>query len=157
MVPFLRTPRLSHAWDKYDPGFLERSIRDGVSEVRHSKYSYRMPAYGADAKDLLVALIEGDGDSSGPDIHAVRPSDPTLAPFGASLAGFEGYSCVSCHIWKGQSMAEPDPGAIAPELTTVTRRINREWFDRWLNEPSRIPPGTPISKTAGRCEPIIFW
>ena len=144
MVPFLRTPRLSHASDKYDPGFLERSIRDGVSEVRHSNYSYRMPAYGDDAKDHRLALMEGDGDSAGPDLRVVRPSDPTLAPFGASLAGFEGYSCVSCHIWKGQSMAEPDPGAIAPELTTVTRRINREWFDRWLNEPSRVQPGTPM-------------
>jgi len=144
MVPFLKTPRLSHASLKYDADFLRRSIQDGVSEVRHSKYTYRMPAYGADAKSHVLALIEGDGDPVVPEPKAESKSDPTLAPFGASLAGFEGYSCVSCHIWKGQSMAEPDPGAIAPELTTVTRRINREWFDRWLNEPSRVQPGTPM-------------
>ncbi|HLY09987.1 MAG TPA: hypothetical protein VKW04_11840 [Planctomycetota bacterium] len=144
MVPFLKTPRLSHAVLKYDRDFLLRSIRDGVSDVRHSKYSYRMPAYGDDATNHLLALIEGDGDVRVAVPPAVAIPDPTLAPFGASLAGFEGYSCVSCHIWRGQSMAEPDPGAIAPELTTVTRRINREWFDRWLEEPSRLQPGTPM-------------
>lgn len=144
MVPFLRTPRLSHAALKYDAGFLLRSVRDGVADVRHSKYSYKMPAYGDDAALLVQALMEADGDSVDPAEKGPPAPDPTLAPQGQSLAGFEGYSCVSCHIWKGQSMAEPDPGAIAPELTTVTRRINRAWFDRWVEEPSRIQPGTPM-------------
>src|SRR5581483_901716 len=145
LVPYLKTPRLGHAALKYDAEFLLRSVRDGVSEVRHSRYTYRMPAYGGGAEAFVRALIEADGD---PLPAAAKPAeataDPTLGPAGASLAGFEGYSCVSCHLWKGKSMAEPDPGAIAPELTTVTRRINREWFDRWLNEPSRVVPGTPM-------------
>jgi cytochrome c2 len=143
-VPYLKSPRLAHAALKYDPDFLLRSVRDGVSEVRYSRYTYRMPAYGDDAKDLVLALIEGDGDPARPEAKEESKPDPTLASAGASLAGFEGYSCVSCHIWRGQSMADPDPGAVAPELTTLTRRINREWFDRWLNEPSRIVPGTPM-------------
>ncbi len=156
MVPFLRTPRLSHASLKYEPGFLQHAVRDGVSEVRHSKYSYRMPAYGEDAKNLVLALIEGDGDATESALAAPRPADPTLAPQGASLAGFEGYSCVSCHIWKGQSMAEPDPGAIAPELTTVTRRVNRDWFDRWLEDPSRLQPGTPMPQIFKRGKPATL-
>jgi cytochrome c551/c552 len=144
MVPFLRTPRLSHAMQKYDEGFLLFSVRDGVSDVRHSKYSYRMPAYGDDAMSLVQALVQADGDTPFPEFKAATQPDPTLTPLGQSLAGFEGYSCVSCHIWKGQSMAEPDPGAIAPELTTVTRRIRRSWFERWLEDPSRFQPGTPM-------------
>ena len=144
MVPFLKTPRLSNAGLKYTVDFLERSLRDGVTEVRHSKYTYRMPAYGDAAQQLAQALIEGDGDPLPMATEERHAPDPTSGPLGASLAGFEGYSCVSCHIWKGQSMAEPDPGAIAPELTTLTRRVNRSWFDRWLNEPSRLQPGTPM-------------
>jgi hypothetical protein len=143
-VPYLKTPRLAHAALKYTPDFLLRSVREGVSDVRYSKFTYRMPAYGDDARDLVLALAEGDGDVSPPEAKEEPKPDPTLAPVGASLAGFEGYSCVSCHIWRGQSMAAPDPGAVAPELTTLTRRVNREWFDRWLNEPSRIVPGTPM-------------
>jgi len=144
MVPFLRTPRLSHASQKYAPDFLLQSVRVGVTEVRHAKYSYRMPAYGDAAPDLVRALIEADGDVPEAGGPAAKPADPTLAPIGASLAGFEGYSCVSCHIWRGKSMAEPDPGAIAPELTTVTRRIRRDWFERWIEDPSRFQPGTPM-------------
>lgn len=156
MVPFLRTPRLSHATLKYEPGFLLSAVRDGVADVRHSKYSYRMPAYGEEARAHVLALSEGDGDATELSISAVRPEDPTLAPEGASLAGFEGYSCVSCHIWKGQSMAEPDPGAIAPELTTMTHRVNRDWFDRWLEDPSRIQPGTPMPQIFRRGKPATL-
>jgi len=156
MLPYLKTPRLSHASLKYDPEFLLRAVRDGVQDVRHSKYSYRMPAYGDEAESLVRALIEADGDASKPTVAAASAPDPTLAPQGASLAGFEGYSCVSCHIWKGQSMAEPDPGAIAPELTTLTRRVRRDWFDRWLEDPSRVQPGTPMPQIFKRGRPATL-
>jgi mono/diheme cytochrome c family protein len=144
-LPFLKTPRLSNAGSKYSREYLLGAIRNGVSAVRHSKYSYRMPAYGDDAEALALALLEGDGDDPAAAIPEPKGSDdPTLPPLGPTLVGFGGYSCVSCHIWRGQSFAEPDPGAIGPELTTVTQRIRREWFDRWLEDPARFQPGTPM-------------
>ncbi len=144
-VPFLKSPRLSNVWSKYTGEYLFASIRDGVSAVRHSKYSYRMPPFGKEAQDFALALAAGDGD----DIEAMvkglpAPADPTLSPLGPALVGFGGYSCVSCHIWQGKSFAEPDPGAIGPELTSVTRRIRRDWFDRWVEDPARLMPGTPM-------------
>ena len=30
------------------------------------------------------------------------------------------------------SLADADPSAIGPELSSVTRRVRRDWFDRWL-------------------------
>jgi mono/diheme cytochrome c family protein len=142
MVPFLKTPRLTNAWSKYSREYLLDSIRNGVTGVRHSKYTYRMPAFGAEAETLAQALLDADGDDPTPE--PPPPGDPTLPPLGPALVGFGGYSCVSCHIWQGKSFAEPDPGAIGPELTTVTRRIRREWFDRWVEDPSRVQPGTPM-------------
>ncbi|MBI3857897.1 MAG: hypothetical protein HY293_19640 [Planctomycetes bacterium] len=141
-LPFLKTPRLTNASTKYSREYLVASIRDGVSAVRHRNYSYRMPAYGDDAESLVQALREADGDEPGPE--PPLSADPTLPPLGPSLVGFGGYSCVSCHIWRGQSFAEPDPGALGPELTSVTRRIRREWFDRWVEDPARFQPGTPM-------------
>jgi len=142
MIPFLKAPRLSNAGSKYTREYLLSAIRDGVSAVRHRNYTYRMPPFGDDAESLVQALKEADGDDPSPE--PPLPDDPTLPPLGPSLVGFGGYSCVSCHIWQGKSFAEPDPGAIAPELTTVTRRIRREWFDRWVEDPARVQPGTPM-------------
>jgi len=142
MIPFLKTPRLTNAWSKYSREYLVASIRNGVSAVRHSKYTYRMPLFGDHAETLARALQDADGDDPAPE--PAPPADPTLPPLGPSLVGFGGYSCVSCHIWQGKSFAEPDPGAIAPELTTVTHRIRREWFDRWVEDPARVQPGTPM-------------
>jgi glucose/arabinose dehydrogenase/cytochrome c551/c552 len=73
---------------------------------------------------------------------AAPSNDPTLFSAGPELVGFSGYSCVSCHLWNGQNLTVVDPGAVGPELTTVTRRIRRDWFERWLEDPGRIHPGT---------------
>lgn len=157
MVPFLKSPRMSNAASKYTREYLVASIRDGVTAVRHSKYTYRMPAYGDDADALAAALAEGDGDDPGaPAAEPPLPADPTLPPLGPSLVGFGGYSCVSCHIWRGQSFAEPDPGAIAPELTSVTKRIRREWFDRWVEDPARFQPGTPMPQIFKHGQPATL-
>jgi len=157
MLPFLKTPRMSNPWSKYSREYLVESIRNGVSGVRHSKYTYRMPAFGEEAESLALALAEADGDDPAAPTREPAPSaDPTLPPLGPSLVGFGGYSCVSCHIWRGKSFAEPDPGAIAPELTTVTRRIRREWFDRWVEDPARLHPGTPMPQIFKHGQPATL-
>src|SRR5262249_49401756 len=40
--------------------------------------------------------------------------------------------------------SEPDPGAVGPDLLKVKGRIRRDWFDRFLEDPGRIHPGTPM-------------
>jgi mono/diheme cytochrome c family protein len=157
MIPYLKTPWLSNPWSKYSKNYLTASIRDGVTGVRHSRFTFRMPKYGDEAETLALALAEGDGD----DPAAIPPeppvsTDPTLSPLGPTLAGFGGYSCVSCHIWRGQLFAEPDPGAIAPELTSLTQRVRREWFDRWVEEPLRLRPGTPMPQIFKHGQPATL-
>jgi hypothetical protein len=157
MVPFLKMPRLTNAAKKYTREYLVSSVRDGVTAVRHSRYTYRMPAFGDEAETLALALAEADGDDlAAPDRAPEGPADPTLPPLGPSLVGFGGYSCVSCHIWRGQLFAEPDPGAIAPELTSVTRRVRREWFDRWVEDPARFQPGTPMPQIFKHGQPATL-
>jgi hypothetical protein len=157
MIPFLKTPWLSNPWAKYSKSYLAASIRDGVTGVRHARYTFRMPKYGDQAEALALALAEGDGD----DTAAIPPeppasADPTLPPLGPTLAGFGGYSCVSCHMWLGKLFAEPDPGAIAPELTSVTQRIRRDWFERWVEDPARLHPGTPMPQIFKHGQPATL-
>jgi cytochrome c551/c552 len=145
-VPFLRTPRLTNAHQKFTRTHLAASVREGVSGLRWSRFSFRMPAFGADANELLQALAEADGELiTEADLPEAAATDPTLATLhGSQLAGFQGYACVSCHVWNGKLIGSPDPAATGPDLTRTAGRIRRDWFDRYLENPMRFHPGTPM-------------
>ena len=105
-----------------------------------------MPAFGAQADELIQALAEGDGElitESDPPITVA--DDPTLGTLhGPRLAGFQGYACASCHVWNGNLLGSPDPVATGPDLTRTAGRIRRDWFDRYVESPLRFYPGTPM-------------
>jgi glucose/arabinose dehydrogenase len=63
---------------------------------------------------------------------------------------------VSCHVWDGQLFADPDPGAIGPDLTRVVGRIRQSWFDRFLENPQRLCPGTPMPSAFQRGRPATL-
>lgn len=145
-VPFQRTPRLTFPHQKYTRAHLAASIRDGLPTLRSKRYTYRMPAYGEQAAVLLRALAEADGEipdaNDSPDATVADPTIGTVA--GPQLVGAQGYSCVSCHVWNGQLLVATDPGAVGPDLTRTAGRIRREWFERFLDNPLRYHPGTPM-------------
>jgi glucose/arabinose dehydrogenase len=145
-VVYQRTPRLTYPHQKYTRAHLLAAIRDGVTGLRSAAYSYRMPAFGKEAEELVRALAEADGDlPDASDPTEGRPADPTLGPLaGSRLVGFSGYACVSCHVWNGKTLADSDPGAVGTDLTRVVGRIRRDWFDRYLEAPARSHPGTPM-------------
>jgi cytochrome c551/c552 len=156
-IPFQRTPRLSNALSKFERSYVVSTVRDGAVPLRGPRYSYRMPSFGTDAETIVQALAEEDGDlPSGPQASSEGDVDPTLASVGPGLIGFEGYSCVSCHVWNGKRMSEADPGAVGPELTSTTRRIRRDWFDRWMDDPARVHPGTPMPQIFKRGQPATL-
>src|SRR5262249_58703031 len=108
VIPYQRAPRLTDPHQKYTRSALLAAVRDGVSGLRPSRYTYRMPAFGHDAEAVVQALAEADGEL--PD--AAEPSqrvsaDQTLGSLhGPLMVGFQGYGCVSCHMWNGQTLAE---------------------------------------------------
>jgi glucose/arabinose dehydrogenase/cytochrome c551/c552 len=150
-IPFQRTPRLTYPHQKYTRQHLLATVREGVTGLRPARYTYRMPAFGHDADAIVQALAEGDGDlPAGPEPPSAQPADPTLGSLtGPRLAGFQGYSCLSCHMWNGKMLSEPDPGAVGTDLTRVAGRLRRDWFDRFLEGPARFHPNTPM--------PAIFF
>jgi hypothetical protein len=154
-LPFQRTPRLTYAHQKYVRAHLLAAVREGVTGLRPARYSYRMPPFGHDAEAVVQALAEGDGDlPAGPEPPQRKPADPTLGSLsGPLLVGFQGYACVSCHVWNGQMLSESDPGAVGTDLTRVAGRIRRDWFDRYLEGPARSHPGTPMPAIFTRGQP----
>src|SRR5207244_3738167 len=135
--PYQRAPRLTDPHQKYTRSALLAAVRDGVTGLRPPRYTYRMPAFGHDADAVVQALAEADGElPDGPEPPARPAADQTLGSLhGPALIGFQGYACVSCHMWNGQTLSEPDPGAVGPDLTKAAGCIRRDWFDRYLEAP----------------------
>jgi cytochrome c551/c552 len=154
-VPFQRTPRLTGLFQKYKRAYLLSAVREGVSGLRPVHYTYRMPTFGPAAGTLLQALCERDGelpDEADPPERGV--TDPTVGTVaGPELVGFQGYACASCHAWNGVMLSESDPGAIGPDLTRVVGRLRRDWFERFLEDPARSNPGTPMPAIFQRGQP----
>ncbi|MBX3421372.1 MAG: hypothetical protein KF752_07420 [Pirellulaceae bacterium] len=145
-VPFQRAPRLTNPHQKLTREHLLNVVSQGTTSLRGENYSYRMPHFGDDAHLLVQALAEADGEIVDTQDAAVSASDdPTLATLhGAHLAGFQGYACVSCHVWNGKLLGAPDPIAIGPDLTRTLGRVRRDWFDRFVESPMRFAPNTPM-------------
>ncbi len=153
-LPFQRTPALTHAWSKYQPAHLSNVVAHGVSGLRPSWYSYRMPSYGGQTPQLIRAILESDGEAFQIPAQEPEADDPSWISVGQTLVGFEGYSCVACHLWKGRAFMEPDPSAAGPDLASVGKRLHQTWFDRWLEDPQRIHPGTPMPAFFARGSPV---
>jgi hypothetical protein len=117
-----------------------------------------MPSFGQAAGELLQAIVEADGELGfSEDSEPKTTGDPTIGTLvGRELVGAGGYGCVSCHVWKGQQLSQPDPGAIGPDLTRMVGRIRREWFDRFVEDPSRINPGTPMPAIFPRGQKVML-
>ncbi len=158
VLPFQRTPRLSDPHQKYTRTHLLSAVREGVTGLRAERYTYRMPAFGEHAETLVTALAEGDGElPAGLEPPPIQAADRTLGSLsGPGLAGFQGYSCVSCHIWNGKTLADSDPGAVGTELTRVAGRIRRDWFERFLEGPARVHPGTPMPAVFIKGKPALL-
>ena len=124
-LPFLRTPRLTNPHQKLTRSYLASTVREGHPGHRGPRFTYRMPAFGAQADDLVQALAEADGELiAASDPPVVAAADPTIGTLhGSRLAGFQGYGCVSCHVWDGRHLATSDPVSTGPDLTRTSGRI----------------------------------
>jgi hypothetical protein len=153
-VPKQRVPKLTQVVAKFQRPYLTATIRDGVKSPRST---FIMPAFGAETDWILQALAEDDGDlADAPDPVPPEVKDPEFSTQGPALVGAAGYSCVNCHLWKGKHIAEPEPGSAGPELTSVTSRLRRDYFDRWLEGPTRLQPRTPMPQIFRKGQPAAL-
>ena len=58
--------------------------------------------------------------------------------YGRALVGAGGLSCISCHTFGNYKSL----GVPAMDLTQMTKRLQPDWFHRYLLDPSSLRPGT---------------
>jgi mono/diheme cytochrome c family protein len=129
-------PHLNGVGAKLAPDYLRSLFRNGGKDRPYMLT--RMPRFGeANVGRLLAALASLDHVEP----VAIPEFDlPTrrVKSDGRFLTGGEALGCIKCHTFKGIK-AE---GVQAIDMTIMTRRLNRDWFHRYLLDPQAYRPGT---------------
>ena len=76
-------------------------------------------------------------------------SEKEVKKQGRKLVGDKGLSCIKCHTFA----EHPSAGVPAINMATMTRRLNKDWFQAYMRKPSsfrrgtRMPESWPDGKT----------
>jgi len=127
-------PHLTKVGDKLKPEWLrEVLLRSG--KVR-PYMATRMPRFGdANVGHLLTAFEQADNSK---ELKVLAEASARDAKFGRKLVGREGLTCISCHTFgKYKSLGVP-----AMDLTQMAKRLQKDWFQRYLLDPVSLRPGT---------------
>jgi len=143
----LTPPNLSAVGDKLRAEYLNLAVR-GSAPTARPWLAVRMPAFSfepGEAESIVAYLQERDRMESSGDA-ADRPTRPDAATFetAVTLLGQRGFGCVNCHVLAGKIPPGGEPETLGPDLALAHRRMTERYFDRWIGNPQRIIPGTPM-------------
>ncbi len=128
-------PRLDGVGDKLRAEWLAE-VLGGDARVRPYLRT-RMPRFGRDQVGFIAPLlIERDRHPS--ELPPAHDSAMQQREAGRRLVGVDGLSCIACHQFNRQ----PAHALQVLDLTTTTRRLNPDWFYRFLRDPNQFNPGT---------------
>ena len=87
---------------------------------------------------LLVALFaNADPAEAAPKI-ALDMAPAKVKSEARNLVGAGALACIKCHTFSGKK-AE---GVQGIDMTLMSKRLQRDWFQRYLMDPQQIRPGT---------------
>ncbi len=127
-------PPLTGVGAKLKEKWMREVIANGAG-VR-TTMNTRMPKFGAAIAAPLVAWLKQVDVL--PTVkfervpHSAKPHD-----VGRELAGTKGLNCIACHTFRGRAAA-----IRGLELTTLTERLEENWFHHFLAQPQRFAPLT---------------
>ncbi len=130
-------PNLHGVGDKLNDDYLAEVIANGADERPYMKT--RMPAFGnATPNGLAATIARIDRRDEGHDGSAIESEKDELLANGRLLCGNDGLACIKCHTFAGVGL----PGIQAIDMLRMTKRLRRDWFERYLLNPQAYRPGT---------------
>jgi mono/diheme cytochrome c family protein len=94
--------------------------------------------------NTIVDYFGATGDLKVPFVFVntnLLPQPDLLA--GQKLMSKDYFNCFSCHQ-QGDKKPEGPPDGWAPDLALARHRLNPQWIEKWLHNPSAIQPGTKM-------------
>ena len=145
LTPVMRPPSLDGVGEKFPAAALREAI--ARPPVRRPWLQTRMPSFAlaeatlSGVSDHLIAA-----DRTPPRQNLRVENDPSIAEASLMAAGrrlvtSDGFGCTSCHQIGTRKPGEKRPEALGPELSMLGGRVRREWFDRFVREPTRLVSG----------------
>jgi mono/diheme cytochrome c family protein len=129
-------PHLNGVGAKLAPDYLRSLFRNGGKDRPYMLT--RMPRFGEANVGRLVAAFDSLDKVEPVEVPEFDLPPRRVKSDGRFLVGGEALSCIKCHTFKG-IRAE---GVQAIDMTILTRRLNRDWFHRYLLDPQAYRPGT---------------
>jgi mono/diheme cytochrome c family protein len=150
LVPAMTPPALNSVGDKLlDAALVDAITRQGPP---HRPYLLvQMPRFTLSKNQLadLTAYFTATDRIPHRNPHAPRedsisrsemPTVAALTAAGPRLVTADGLSCASCHQVGSVQPSKAPLNARGPDISMMEKRIRREWFDRWCDNPARIVP-----------------
>lgn len=139
-------PHLNGVGDKLQESWLREVLNNGAKDRPYM--ATRMPKFGTqNVGDLIAAFARTDQKTEVPKVEFDEPPHRVKSS-ARYLIGDQSLSCIKCHYF-GKHKAT---GIQSLDMTTMTTRLRRDWFHRYLIKPQAFRPGTrmPGSWPKGR-------
>lgn len=140
-------PTLTNVGDKLRASWMTKVLNEGAKNRPYMKT--RMPRFGKqNVGDLVNQFAALDAKTEIAEVEYDEPEHRILAA-GRSMVGDQALSCIKCHSF-GPHKAT---GIQSLDMTTMTSRLRRDWFHRYLMDPqayrrgTRMPAAWPNGKT----------
>jgi mono/diheme cytochrome c family protein len=141
-------PPLTNVGAKLKPDWLARVLADNRARVRFWLKT-RMPDYGPAVHALADQAIAAAAADPTPEPRLIPPAADVTE--GQHLVGANdakqdptGMGCVTCHSLREFKPAVAADATRGPELTLMSTRLRADFFHRWMHDPARVQPGTPM-------------
>jgi mono/diheme cytochrome c family protein len=129
-------PTLTGVGAKLNPDYLRQVLADGAKDRPYMLT--RMPRFGAAGTAALASALGRTDHVEPVSVADIDETPRRVKAQGRFLAGGQALGCIKCHTFKGVQ-AE---GVQAIDMTTMTRRLQHDWFHRYLRNPQAFRPGT---------------
>jgi mono/diheme cytochrome c family protein len=144
LIPAMTPPSLNGVGDKLTLGALKDAIRR-TGPPHRSYLLVRMPKFALQSQTETALtsyfwLMDQMPPGAPTGQPSVELSETALAAAGGRLVSTDGFGCVSCHQIGNVAPDKAPLNARGPGLSQIGKRIRREWFDRFVADPSRIVP-----------------
>ena len=145
LLPAMTPPSLNSVGDKLHDEAIKKVIQR-KGPVHRPWLHVRMPRFPLaedQIRDLVKHLVATDrlapgGPATSPALAEV--AERVVQAAGRRLVTTSGFGCTSCHEIGGVKPVKAQLNARGPDLSGLSTRVRREWFDRFVRNPARMVP-----------------